>query len=199
MDINRKVYLSINGQAHEGDISIITEQLSRRGFEVVKHSPGSAWNETKIKESNFMIVLPSPYLYKKNRSMWIIGKGQWTEIQRATEENMSIYVKDIKTGLLYPYEDLFIIDQKKDDWINYAVIDIDTTYDLDVDDLFGDNYSGSQYSTDSNGESCFTGVTKNDTPSKKYPKAHTQSKASTTYPLPTTSVLGRVKKKRSFE
>lgn len=199
MEINRKVYLSINGQAHEGDISLITEHLSKRGFEVVKHSPGSAWNDSKIKESNFMIVLPSPYLYKKNRSMWVIGKGQWAEIQKASEENMSVYVKDIKTGLLYPYEDLFMIDQDKDDWINYAVIDIDASYDLDIDDLFGENYSGTQYSIDSNDECCFTGLNKNKTPSKKYPKAHTQSKAATTYPLPGTSVLGRVKKKRSFE
>lgn len=200
MSVNRKVYLSINGQAHAGDISLITEHLSRRGFEVVKHSTGGTWIPEKITESNFMIILPSPYLYKSNRSMWIIGKGQWDEIQKADEEGMSIYVKDIKTGLLYPYEDVFMIEQKKDDWINYAVIDVDMSYDLDVDDLFGENYPEAEYFTNSEGKNHFTtDKTPCNIPAKKYPKSHTQSKAATTYPLPGTSVLGRPKKRRSFE
>jgi len=157
MGINRKVYLSVNNQALTADIELLKNQLNSRGFEVVEHVSNNAWNPDLIKECQFTIVLPSPYLYEKARNLWIIGKGQYTEINTAWESGMDVYCKDIKNGELYPIVDVFKIAPKagkSEDWIKYATVDTDMDYSVDYNSLLGDYFDRDAIITDESGQMC---------------------------------------------
>lgn len=186
---NHKVYLSVNGQAHQNDIDIIRKTLVRHGFEVVTYTTDDA----KITDCMFMVVLPSPLTYNDSKFMWIVGKGQYSELEEAENEDIPIYVKNIKTGLYQGYSDVFKINKIKDnDWINYAAIEVCTEYSLYSNDLVEDNYAKDEYYVDLDSIVYLNGHGPR-TPDKII---IAERPAANDHPLAGVSVLGRPGRKR---
>lgn len=208
MGVNHKIYLSINGQSHENDANIIEKNLIKRGFEVVTQTAGSEWRASKIRDCRAMILLPSPYNYMDDKSMWIIGKGQWNELKIADEAGMYIYVKDIVTGYLYPFEDRYIISEDGKDYIKYAVVEADKADSITTDLLFLDLYDNEDYDVH-NGMNVFKDRVNTEKKASstyntalldsKVLKVSKVSKVFTGYPTAGTTVLGRPKRARFLD
>ena len=187
--MNRKVYLSISGQAHQGDVDIITNQLDNAGLEVIKHIPGEQYDASKMNQTKFMVVLPTPYNYGGRKNMWIIGKGQYNEISNSEGD---VYVKDIKRGTYHYIDDVSMIDSK--DWTKYGLVELDHVIDISINNMLNENYSSSEKMSLGPGKKKHPYVG-----DKLYPKSHTQPKQASAYTDKVISVLGRPRRKRFID
>lgn len=146
-----KIYYSRSNNVNDFDAGVHIETLIRNlpigmdKIELSRHTRGGIYDRKLLDDADLVIVVANA---EKDTSMYI-GKGCYSEIQRATENDIPIFliVKDLKTKKMFVQKITFddIEEHDTDDWEKYGEIfyynNIYDCPDMDEEDIDPDHYT----------------------------------------------------------